>query len=62
MDERVFTGDIGALESLKRKLEEELANALFLRARVKLVEPKTLERSMGKAKRVVDRRELKDIA
>ena len=62
VDERVFTGDIGALESLKRKLEEELANALFLRARVKLVEPKTLERSMGKAKRVVDRRELKDIA
>jgi len=62
VDERVFTGDIGALENLKRKLEEELANALFLRARVKLVEPKTLERSMGKAKRVVDRRELKDIA
>ncbi len=58
VDERVFTGDIGALENLKRKLEEELANALFLRARVKLVEPKTLERSMGKAKRVVDRREL----
>ncbi|OAG28569.1 phenylacetate--CoA ligase family protein [Thermodesulfatator autotrophicus] len=62
VDERVFTGDIGSLENLKRKLEEELANALFLRARVKLVEPKTLERSMGKAKRVVDRRELKDIA
>ncbi len=62
VDERVFTGDIGALENLKRKLEEELANALFLRARVKLVEPKTLERSMGKAKRVVDRRELKDIS
>ncbi len=58
VDERVFTGDIGALENLKRKLEEELANALFLRARVKLVEPRTLERSMGKAKRVVDRREL----
>ncbi len=61
VDERVFTGDIGALENLKRKLEEELANALFLRARVKLVEPKTLERSMGKAKRVVDRRELESI-
>ncbi len=58
VDERVFTGDMGALENLRRKLEEELANALFLRARVKLVEPKTLERSMGKAKRVVDRREL----
>jgi len=58
VDERIFTGDLGSLENLKHKLEEELANHLFLRARVKLVEPKTLERSMGKAKRVIDRREL----
>ncbi len=60
VDERIFTGDIGSLEALKHKLEEELANHLFLRARVKLVEPKTLERSMGKAKRVIDRRELQE--
>ncbi|RUM88907.1 MAG: phenylacetate--CoA ligase [Thermodesulfatator sp.] len=60
VDERIFTGDLGSLENLKHKLEEELANHLFLRARVKLVEPKTLERSMGKAKRVIDRRELEE--
>jgi len=58
VDERFLTDGVGTLERLKKKLEEELLNNLFINAKVKLVEPKTLERSMGKAKRIVDRREL----
>ncbi|HFB83292.1 MAG TPA: phenylacetate--CoA ligase family protein, partial [Thermodesulfatator sp.] len=58
VDENVFTDAVGGLEELKRRLEQELLNNLYINAKVKLVEPKTLERSMGKAKRIVDRREL----
>ncbi len=59
VDERMLTDGVGTLERLQKKLEEELLNHLFINAKVKLVEPKTLERSMGKAKRIIDRRELK---
>ncbi|SNR84653.1 phenylacetate--CoA ligase family protein [Desulfurobacterium atlanticum] len=58
VDEMMLTDGIGSLDNLKRKIEEDLLNYLFIKAKVKLVEPKTLERSMGKAKRIVDRREL----
>ena len=58
VDERLLTDGVGTLERLKKKLEEELLNNLFINAKVKLVEPKTLERSMGKAKRIIDKREL----
>jgi len=58
VDERMLTDGVGTLENLKKKLEVELLNNLFINAKVKLVEPKTLERSMGKAKRIIDRREL----
>lgn len=59
VDEHILKDGVGSLEKLQRKLEEELLNHLFINAKVKLVEPKTLERSMGKAKRIIDRRELK---
>ncbi len=57
VDEKTFADGIGALENLKRRLEAEMLNELYINAKVKLVEPKTLERSMGKAKRIVDKRE-----
>ena len=57
MDESTFADGIGALETLKRRLETEMLNDLYINVRVKLVEPRTLERSMGKAKRIMDRRE-----
>jgi len=34
-----------------------MLNDLYINVKVKLVEPKTLERSMGKAKRIIDKRE-----
>ena len=44
------------LEDLKRRLETELKANLQVAVDVKIVEPKTIERSMGKAKRVIDKR------
>jgi phenylacetate-CoA ligase len=51
-----FTGSFRDLEDVEKKISRKLANVLTVSARVKLVEPKSLERTMGKAKRVIDRR------
>ena len=49
--------EIRRLEKLKRDLEKALKDNLQIAVDVKIVEPKTLERSEGKAKRIVDLRE-----
>jgi phenylacetate-CoA ligase len=51
-----FTGSYRDLEQVEKKISRKLANVLTVNARVKLVEPKSLERTMGKAKRVLDKR------
>ena len=56
MNREKFTGSFRDLEAVEKKISRKLANVLAVSARVKLVEPKSLERSMGKAKRVVDKR------
>lgn len=54
-----FFGDtVGALERLRQQLSQAIENILGLRAHVRLVEPHTLQRSEGKAKRVLDKRKL----
>jgi len=52
----VFSDEVRALEDLQRKLGASLENTLGIRCAVRLVEPHTIERSQGKAKRVVDNR------
>jgi phenylacetate-CoA ligase len=52
----VFSDKVGALEELHRKLAHALDGALGLRVHVRLVQPHTVARSEGKAKRVIDRR------
>ena len=54
----IFSDEMSRLEMLSGRIQTELENVLGLRVGVRLVEPKTLERSMGKARRVIDRREL----
>jgi len=56
----LFSDRIRALEGLQRRLEAALEHVLGLRARVTLVEPRTLARSEGKAKRVSDLRNLEE--
>lgn len=56
VEERFFSDEIKALEGLTKKIGHTIQQALGLSARIKLVEPKTIERSMGKAVRVIDKR------
>jgi phenylacetate-CoA ligase len=58
VDERYFSDEIRALEGLKNKIAGVLKQALGIAVHVKLVEPKTIARSEGKAKRVIDNRNL----
>ena len=58
IEERLFSDEIKSLESLRHKISEEIKGVLGLSAVIKLVEPKTIERSQGKARRVIDKRKL----
>jgi len=52
----VFSDEIRKLEALQHQLEASIENILGLRVKVTLVEPRTLARSEGKARRVTDLR------
>lgn len=56
MTSDLFSDEIKKIEVLENKIRHELASILGINAKVKLVEPKTIERSEGKAKRVIDKR------
>ncbi len=56
VDEAFFLDKISQLEALRQKLQNNLENSLGLGIKVTLVEPKVIERSEGKAKRVIDKR------
>lgn len=58
VDERIFSDEIKVLQSLSRRIEKEIKDMLGVTCSVKLVEPKTIQRSEGKAKRVIDNRKI----
>ena len=58
VDERFFSDEIRLLEALGARIKQEIENVLGISVGVKLVEPRTIARSEGKAKRVIDTREL----
>ncbi|MHC5000402.1 MAG: phenylacetate--CoA ligase family protein, partial [Planctomycetota bacterium] len=58
VDEKIFSDEIKQMSALSAKIKKEIEAVLSIGVKVHLVEPKTIERSMGKAKRVVDKREL----
>ncbi|MFZ5645193.1 MAG: phenylacetate--CoA ligase family protein [Bacillota bacterium] len=58
LSEKWFSDKVRQLEEVEGRLKNRIASVLGISARVKLVEPKTIPRSEGKAKRVVDKREL----
>jgi phenylacetate-CoA ligase len=53
-----FTDETRSLEELRSKIENVMKSKLMIGVKVKLVEPKTIERSIGKSKRVIDNRAL----
>lgn len=58
VDESIFSDEIKVLQGLARRIEKEIKDMLGVTCSVKLVEPKTIQRSEGKAKRVIDNRKL----
>lgn len=56
VDEAFFQDKISQLEALRQRLQNNLENSLGLSIKVTLVEPKMIERSEGKSKRVIDKR------
>ena len=56
VDENIFSDEIKELQKIERKLEESIKDFLGISVDVKLVEPRSIERSEGKAKRIIDLR------
>jgi len=56
ISERAFSGEVVDLMNLRQRVESHLASKIGLRIGVRFAEPGTLERSTGKAKRIVDKR------
>ncbi|MFZ4695689.1 MAG: phenylacetate--CoA ligase family protein [Verrucomicrobiia bacterium] len=54
----VFSDKVGSLEQLRKRIGSALESTIGIRASIHLVQPRTLQRSEGKAKRVIDRRNL----
>jgi phenylacetate-CoA ligase len=53
---QIFSDRVGALEALSEKIVDAIERVIGIRIKVTLVEPQTIGRSEGKAKRVLDRR------
>jgi phenylacetate-CoA ligase len=58
VNEKVFSDEIRGLEALEKRIRREIESVLSVAVKVKLVEPKTITRSEGKAKRVIDNRKI----
>jgi phenylacetate-CoA ligase len=58
VQEQFFSDEIKQLELLRKKITHNIQSTLGITVQVKLVEPKTIERTAGKAKRVIDNRNL----
>ena len=59
VEERFFSDEIRELENLTNRIAHVIQQAIGLSVKVKLVEPKSIERSMGKTQHVIDKRKLK---
>ena len=58
MSEELFADDVKSIEKIEKDIVSKLRSMLGIGAAVHLVGPKTIERSEGKAKRVIDKRKL----
>ncbi|MDZ7370439.1 MAG: phenylacetate--CoA ligase [candidate division KSB1 bacterium] len=57
LNEAYFSDEMRVMHQLEEKIKTKIRNAIGVSAKITLVEPKTLERTTGKAKRVIDLRE-----
>jgi len=56
LGEQTFSDEVKKLQGLEKKISKNIKEFLGVSAKVQLVEPKTIARSEGKAKRVIDNR------
>ncbi len=56
VNELTFSDEVKVLQDLTRKIQKEIKDLLGVTCKVRLVEPKTIARSEGKARRVIDNR------
>jgi phenylacetate-CoA ligase len=56
--EAMFTDNVKGIESFERKVSSQMDSMLGITAKIRLVEPKSIARSEGKAKRVIDNRSI----
>jgi len=59
IEEQFFSDEVKELEGLRQRIKANISSILGISASIRLVEPGKIERSMGKAQRVVDKRKLK---
>ncbi len=55
---QVFSDEIKRLEELERRIRDEVQSYLGVGVKVRLMEPRSIQRSEGKAVRVIDRRKI----
>ena len=58
MTPEMFTDNLGEVEERQRKLSDGLKSMLGIKAKVSLLAPKSIQRSEGKAVRVIDKRKI----
>jgi phenylacetate-CoA ligase len=56
VNEKTFSDEIKVLQDLSSRIRKEIKDILGITCKVRLVEPKSITRSEGKAKRVIDKR------
>lgn len=58
ISEALFSDAVKDLQNMERDIEKEIKDLLGVSCRVRLVEPRTIQRSEGKAQRVIDKRKI----
>jgi phenylacetate-CoA ligase len=58
VEEAIFSDVTRAMEQLRKRIHDELKSELGISAHIKLVEPRSIARSEGKAQRIIDKRSI----
>ena len=58
VSEAIFSDEVKSLEKLRKRIQEEIKDLIGSSCKITLVEPKTIQRSEGKAQRVIDKRKI----
>lgn len=58
VDEEVFSDEVKQLQSLAKSIEQQIKDYFTVSVKVRLVEPRSIPRSEGKAQRVIDKRKI----